>query len=120
MLTTKEKQWFSLVLALLVGAMADGVLSAHLWPATGTAIAATRHTKVLKAERFELVGPDGSNRGVLHVTRNGTAAIGLYDASGKSRAELTVEANGNAAVAFFDSSGSRRAVLGGTQSAVGQ
>jgi len=57
----------------------------------GTAIAAARHSKVLGAEKFELISPDGNKRGVLEVTPEGTGAIALYDASGKSRAELTVK-----------------------------
>ena len=55
---------------------------------------------------------DGKKRGVMEVSRDGTGAIALYDASGKSRAELTVRARGGAAVAFYDSDGNRRVVLG--------
>ena len=43
------------VFVLLIGGMLGGALSEQLLPAHGTAIAATRHGRVLTAEKFELV-----------------------------------------------------------------
>jgi len=106
-----EKRWYY-IFVLLIGGMIGSGLSAHFWPSDATAFAATHHSRILAAEKFELVAPDGARRGVIQVTPRGTAVLAFYDAKGKSRAEFKVTADGASVAAFFDDMGRRRVVVG--------
>ena len=62
-----DKRWhYSLM--LLIGGAIGGALSTHFWPSNATAFAATHHSHLVAAEKFELVSPDGAQRGVMQVT----------------------------------------------------
>lgn len=96
----RSRRHWHYVVALFVGGLAGSALSARLWP-DSAALAAQHHSRVIRAEKFELTAPDGTQRGTLQVTPRGVAALALYDADGKSRAEFKVMADGSSAVAFY-------------------
>lgn len=115
----KDRKHWHYLFVLFIGSTVGGALSAHFWP-DAVASAAAPHSRVIRAEKFELVAPDGTQRGLMQVTPRGMAALSLYDAAGKSRAEFKVMADGSSsAVAFYDSMGRRRVVVGESRDGLG-
>ncbi|MGA2410570.1 MAG: hypothetical protein ABSG46_09315 [Candidatus Binataceae bacterium] len=107
------RHWLYGVLAL-TGGILGGATASRVAPAEGLALASTHITKEIRAEKFVLVGPDGTERGDIQVTPRGIADIELNDAQGRDRAEFHVGAEGTSAVSFYDEMGVRRVVLGNT------
>src|SRR5208337_3712920 len=66
------------ILLILAGSFAGGVVGNYLWSGQSVAMAAAaRAARVVKAQKFVLVGPKGEERAVLDVASTGTAFIAL-------------------------------------------
>jgi hypothetical protein len=107
------RHWLYGVLALAGGIM-GGAIASRVAPAEGLALASPHTARVIRAEKFVLVGPDGTERGAIKVTARGIADVELNDGQGRDRAEFRVGADGTSAVSFYDEQGVRRIVLGNT------
>lgn len=64
--------------------------------------------KVLAAEEFRLIGPDGKVRARLVAQADGAEGLMFYDGSGKIRAEMGVNAAGVSELALYDQAGKQR------------
>lgn len=77
------------VTAILIAAMAAGYVGGLMSQASTKAAAVTKAapaaSKVVRAQRFELVDSAGKVRGVLGIA-GGETCLGLYDSAGQSRA----------------------------------
>ena len=67
--------------------------------------------KVIRAEAFHLVAPDGTLRARLAVD-DGVAALGLFDKDGALLATLGLLPDGRAGLTLYDKDDNARAVLG--------
>lgn len=105
-----RKHWLYAILAL-VGGILGGTLSGHLFPREAEASA--HAGRELRAEKFVLVGRDGTERGVIEVNSRGFAVVGLNDQSGRLRSQLRVGENGSA-LGFYDQNGNKRVIIGDT------
>jgi hypothetical protein len=102
------RNWLYAVMAL-TGGFLGGIVALELAP--GVAIAAHR-THLVRADQFELTGPDGSKRAVLEVSPRGMADLAMLDGKGRDRAEFRVAKDGGASIGFYDENGSRRVLVG--------
>jgi hypothetical protein len=74
------RRW-SLVLSMFVG-FCGGALTAHLSPGVARAQEPQRAEKVISAQRFVLVNPDGKPKGIFGFDKNGNPGIMLFDSAG--------------------------------------
>src|SRR5580704_17689784 len=114
----KERRNSLYALLVLAGSFAGGVVGSYLWSGQSIAMAdaAARATKVVKAQKFILVGPKGEERALIDVASTGTAFFALYDLQGMDRADLRVDQDGGASLAFYDEGGKRKLVAGASAS----
>jgi hypothetical protein len=103
----KNKQnWPLLMLATVVGGIVANQFATKVAAAVG-------HEKVVRAEQFVLVGPNGVQRAVMRVAA-GAAVLAMFDGTGRDRAEFRVPNDGGAQIGFYDKTGSQRVVVGET------
>jgi len=107
------RHWLYGVLAL-AGGIIGGAIASRVAPAEGLALASSHINKEIRAEKFVLVAPDGTERADIQVTARGIADIELNDGQGRDRAEFHVGAEGTTAISFYDERGVHRIVLGNT------
>lgn len=110
-----RKHWTYAALAL-AGGIIGGAVSSQLLPAEGLALASARAAREIRAERFVLVGHDGTQRGIIQVNQRGYAEIALQDGLGRTRTEMRVSTDGTGAFGFFDANGAKRVIVGETPS----
>lgn len=107
------RHWLYGVLAL-TGGILGGAIASRVAPVEGLALASSHAAREIRAEKFVLIGPDGTERGDIQVTARGIADVELNDGQGRDRAEFHVGADGTSAVSFYDEVGVKRVVLGNT------
>lgn len=73
--------------------------------------ASTSPSRSMEAQQFVLRGADGTVRGVMGISDDGSVGINLNDVKGQSRITLDVAANGSPGLDFYDQSGKLRATL---------
>ena len=93
-------------LLILAGSFAGGVVGSYLWSGQSVAMAAAKHAKIVKAEKFVLVDAKGEQRALLDVASTGTAFLALYDPQGMDRVDLRVNPDGAQAWLFTMRAGS--------------
>ena len=98
----------ALVAGLVGGIGTSWVLTSHLVFAESGPLP----TKVLQAERFEVVDQAGQTRAALAVAANGALGLTLADQAGKTRAILGTLSDGTPHLGFIDRKGKARAILG--------
>jgi hypothetical protein len=96
------------ILALTLGFI-GGTLAAEMVPA---AALAARHARSVKAEHFILVDKAGAERVKLEVAQRETADLGMIDGSSRTRAEFRVSKDGSAAIALYEQNGRCRVAVG--------
>ncbi|HTT77857.1 MAG TPA: hypothetical protein VMF50_17980 [Candidatus Binataceae bacterium] len=109
------RHWLYGLLAL-TGGILGGAIASRVAAPEGLALAATHGMSMreIRAQKFVLVGSDGTERGLIRVTSRGMSDIELDDANGRDRAEFRVAGDGGASVTFYDEQGSRRVQLEST------
>jgi hypothetical protein len=107
----QSKPWLA-VASALAGGMIGGVVATHLSASGALAATHDRHARIVRAERFVVVGPNGEDRISMQVTGHGIADIALADAQGRNRAEIRVTPQGGAAIGFYDADGGKRLIAG--------
>ncbi|HZO80230.1 MAG TPA: hypothetical protein VFB33_00925 [Candidatus Binataceae bacterium] len=84
----------AVAVALVAGAI-GGALSARLWPAPRSAMAAGPQALAgITARRFEVMDEQGNARARLFVSPDGLAQLAMYDQQGIERAALAVSREG--------------------------
>lgn len=84
----------ALAAALIAGAI-GGALSARLWPAPASAMAAGPQSLAsITARQFEVMDDQGNARARLNVSPQGMAQLAMYDQQGVERAALAVTKEG--------------------------
>jgi len=109
----RHRQYGMLVAVALVAGLIGGIGAS--WVLTSRLVFAesgSLPTKVLQAERFEVVDQVGKTRGALAVAANGALGLALADQAGKTRAILGMLSDGTPHLGFIDRKGRTRAILG--------
>jgi len=109
-----KRKGFAYFMVVMAGSFAGGLVGSWLWACPSSALAAAGHThmRIVKAEKFVLVGPSGEQRALMQVASNGTAYLALYDSNGSGHVELRVTSDGSGSLGFYDKNGNRRVVAG--------
>jgi hypothetical protein len=108
-----KEQYGTLLVVALVAGLVGGIGTS--WVLTSRLVFAESGplpTKVLQAERFEVVDQVGKPRGALAVAANGALGLALADQAGKTRAILGMLSDGTPHLGFIDRKGRTRAILG--------
>jgi len=108
-----KEQYGTLLVVALVAGLVGGIGTS--WVLTSRLVFAEPEplpTKVLQAERFEVVDQVGKTRAVLAVAPTGALGFTLADQAGKTRAILGLLSDGTPHLGFLNRKGKPRAILG--------
>jgi len=108
-----KRQYGMLVMIALVAGLIGGIGAS--WVLTSRLVFAQSEpqpSKVLQAERFEVVDQAGKIRGALAMAANGALGLTLLDQAGKTRVILGMMSDGTPNLALLDRAGKTRTLLG--------
>ena len=107
---TRKQVWVVGLIAL-VGGVVGGALVSLVVSGPQALAQAGAAQKVITAEAFHLVAPDGTLRASLTVDDDGAVGLRLVDKDGTPRAGLLVSADGSPGLHLVDEDGEDRAGL---------
>jgi hypothetical protein len=108
----KQNRLWIAAASAIAGGMIGNVAATQLSASAALAAPHHRQARIVKAERFVVVDPNGEDRISMQVAEHGVADIALADAQGRNRAKIRVTPQGGAAIGFYDADGANRLMVG--------